>query len=555
MNPLQALFCKDRQVFLNLRRLAREQSRFKILFVLAFGLGLLAGLWGLFYSGFHSLSAMGGIGVLIIRHLFALFYFGLGLMLILSNIITAYTTLYRSEEIPFLLLRPVSHGEIILHKLAETALISSWAFFCIIIPFIGAFAMHERLSFWFILWTLLLSAPFVVLCSELGMLITLLAVRWIPRFRPMLWAGAFLLAAAVWAYIQFRPVIRLESNDISFLLSRLVPGIRLTSFPFWPSWWVAEGILSLARDQWVRGLLFCGVLTANVLVVGLALKHIGQACFFTGWLKTQTSPRRDRSRHGLLDRFERRFSFLAPDCRALIFKDLRLLVRDPVQWTQGFLFFGLLGLYFFNLRNLHYDLLSPVWLNLIAFLNMFSLSAIMCSFCSRFVYPQLSLEGQGFWLLGLSPMSMGRVLAIKFALALIIMLVISLMLMAVSAAMLKVAWSVQLTGLMIAAATSAALCGLATGLGAVFLNLKQRNPMAIVSGFGGTLNLALSLGYMIAAILPFGLLYHAFTMDQLSEQALRRGWILAALWLLVITAVTTITPLAAGRKSLLAREY
>lgn len=555
MTPLRALLRKDWRTLLNLRRVAREQSRFKIVFVLVFGLGLLAGLWAMFYSGFHTLSSLGGIGTLIIRHLFAFFYFGLGLMLILSNIVTAYPALYRSEETAFLLLRPLTHGEIVLRKLAESALLSSWAFFCIIIPFVGAFAWYEKLSLWFVAWTLLLSVPFVLLCAELGVMITLLAARWLPRFRPLLWAGALLLAAAAWAYIRFRPVIRLESNDIAFLLSHLVPGIRLTSFPLWPSWWTAEGILALASNQWARGLLFFGVLAANVLFVGLALERIGQACFFTGWLKCRTHARRDTRRHGLLDLAAGRLSFLAPDCRALIVKDLRLLARDPVQWTQGFLFFGLLGLYFFNLRNLRYDQLSPIWLNLIAFLNLFSLAAIMSSFCSRFVYPQMSLEGQGFWLLGLSPVPLARVLAIKFALALAIMLGISLTLMAVSGGMLNVDVKIQLTGLMIAAAMSAALCGLATGLGAVFLNLKQSNPIAIVSGFGGTLNLALSLGYIVAAILPFGLLQHWHITGQLGLPALRHGWLIASAWLVLITAVAALAPLAAGRKSLLAREY
>ena len=79
--------------------------------------------------------------------------------------------------------------------------------------------------------------------------------------------------------------------------------------------------------------------------------------------------------------------------------------------------------------------------------------------------------------------------------------------------------------------------------------------MAIVSGFGGTLNLALSLGYMIAAILPFGLLYHGYTIGQVSLPALRQGWMIAVVWLLGITAVTTLLPLAAGRQHLMTREY
>jgi len=143
-------------VFLrNLRQTAREQSVFKVVFILMFAGGMLAGLGYLFLEGFRFLSALGGIGVMLIRHLFALFFFGLSLMLILSNIITTYTTVFHSEEIPFLLCRPLAPGEILLHKWLETTLISSWAFFFIIIPFIGAFAWHEHLSLLFMLWTFL----------------------------------------------------------------------------------------------------------------------------------------------------------------------------------------------------------------------------------------------------------------------------------------------------------------------------------------------------------------------------------------------------------------
>jgi MFS superfamily sulfate permease-like transporter len=60
---------------------------------------------------------------------------------------------------------------------------------------------------------------------------------------------------------------------------------------------------------------------------------------------------------------------------------------------------------------------------------------------------------------------------------------------------------------------------------------------------------------MIAVILLFGLLYHGHIMGYVSDSVLRRGWLLAAGWLLLITAVTTLTPLAVGRKSLLTREY
>lgn len=554
MHALAALLRKDQRVLRNLRTLAREQSVFKVVFILMFAGGLLAGLWYLFLDGFRFLSALGGIGVMLIHHLFALFFFGLGLMLILSNIITTYTTVFHSEEIPFLLCRPLVPGEILLHKWLETTLISSWAFFFIIIPFIGAFAWHERLSVIFILWTFLFSIPFVLLYAGVGTLLTLLILRWAPRWRPQVWVGAAFLVLIGFVVWMLAGAGRPVTDDAAFILERFVPGLKLAAFRLWPSAWVAEGIMALSRNQWLRGGLLFGVLLANVLMVGLLIEGVGNAWFVQAWQRTRAVGRRTRRACRAMA-LETRLAFLAPDARALVVKDLRTLLRDPAQWIQGLLFFGLLALYFFNLRNLHYHLLSAVWRNLIVFLNMFSLSAVMCSFCSRFIYPQLSLEGQAFWLIGLAPTTMGRVLKIKFLASLAGMLTISVVLMAVSTALLDVGWRVWVTAMGLAVAMSLGLCGLAIGLGAVFLDLKQRNPMAIISGFGGTLNLVLSLAYMAAAILPFGVLYHYYTQGRIGLRVLREGTAAATVWLIGITLAAVLLPLLAGRRSLMKRDY
>lgn len=552
MNALAVLFKKDWHTIRSLNRMVGEQSKFKALFITAFALGLLAGLFLLFSEGFKFLDALGGVGLMMIRHLFTVFFFGLGLMLIISNIITSYTTIFRSREVPFLMIRPVTRGEIVVHKMTEAAVFSSWAFFLIIIPFVSAYAWHEGLPAIFVVWTFLFSIPFVILCAILGAIITLAAVRWIPNFRPAAWTIAAIIAVSWLVFVLTRPGP--SEDEVSFVLSRFVPGMRMASYPLLPNWWVAEGIMASARGEWARAFLFAGVLISNLLLAGLAAEAAGNAWFYRAWQRSLAA-RRGRSGRRAFSWPQRGIRLLSSDAGAIILKDLRSLMRDPVQWTQGMLFFGLLGFYFFNLRHLHYHFLSPVWRNLIAFLNIFSLSAVMCSFCSRFVYPQLSLEGQSFWILGLSPTSMGRVLMIKFSSAFAGMLLISTALTSISMAMLEVEPGVRLTSLFMACAMSLALCGLATGLGAVFLDLKQRNPAAIISGFGGTLNLALSLIFMCLAILPFGALYHAYYSERIGTAAVRRGLVPASAWLFLITAAAVVLPLAAGRRSLSRRDY
>ena len=52
--------------------------------------------------------------------------------------------------------------------------------------------------------------------------------------------------------------------------------------------------------------------------------------------------------------------------------------------------------YFVNIRRLSYDVQSPYWRNLVSFLNLAVTALILSTFTSRFIFPQLSLEGRNF---------------------------------------------------------------------------------------------------------------------------------------------------------------
>jgi ABC-2 type transport system permease protein len=247
--------------------------------------------------------------------------------------------------------------------------------------------------------------------------------------------------------------------------------------------------------------------------------------------------------------------WLPGDVHAVIIKDIRVFLRDPAQWTQSIFFFGLLGLYFANLRNMNYHHLPDTWKNLIAFLNVFSVAAVLSSLGCRFVYPQLSLEGHSFWVLGLSPSSMGRILMAKFGLALMVMLAVCGGLMSLSVNMLRVDPLVKFVSLAESLGVACAVAGLSMGLGAIFADLEQRNPAAIVSSFGGTLNLVLSLSFIMVTLLPFAVVFHAYRMGHINISALYRNTQYAAVWLVCVSLLTTALPLYLGRRSLMKREY
>ncbi len=554
MPAVTALVLKARFQFRNTLRMALQQSRFKLGFVSVFVLFFEALLCMVFYDAFRFLNTFGGAGLMMIGRLFALFFLGLGMMLIVSGIVTAYSTLFGSDEIPFLLVRPFSMPVVVVYKYIQAAGFASWAFFFVVLPFIAAYAWHQRLSPLFVIWTLLFSIPFLFLFSGIGTLVVLVFVRRLPRTaatRNLLVAGTILLLLAG-LFMGGKPLP--ELNDSYFNITTLIPGVHLAGHPLSPSLWIADGITSLTRGNWMRGLMFFMALTSTALLMGLMIERVGAWTFYDAWQRsTAAAPIHRRPvLFAVLDRLRK---YIPSDIAAIMIKDIRTFFRDPVQWTQAVVFFGLLGLYFSNLRTFNYNLLPDQWRSAIVFLNVFAVSAVLSSLGSRFVYPQLSMEGHGFWMLGLSPATLPRIIAAKFLLAFAATGTVSVTLITISVQMLNTSPEVSRVAIAIITAVSLSVCGLSTGLGAVFMDLHQRNPAAIVSSFGGTLNIVLCLGYMLGVILPFGTLFHLRGLELLTAHAFSTGMVIAVIWLILLTTAATLIPLFAGWKSLCQRDY
>jgi ABC-2 type transport system permease protein len=492
--------------------------------------------------------------MILVGRLFSLFFMGVGVMILVSGTVISYATIFGSGEIPFMLVRPFSISQIVISRFIEATAFSSWAFFFVIIPFTGSYAYHRHLSPMFAVWTLLYSIPFLFLLSGIGTLLVMAVVRWFPRGPTVRRVGLLLLLAAAisgWIY-SGRVVSPMVSQQ--FNITQLIPGLRAASYPLNPAWWVAEGIMALSRGDLVRGGIFFMALLSCAALVVMLIEWLGCRTFYTAWQRTLTSERTIR-KPVLLAWMDPLFHAVPHDIGAVMLKDIRTFFRDTAQWSQALVFFGLLAFYFANLRTFNYNTLPDEWRSAIAFLNVFAVSAVISSLGARFVYPQLSLEGHGFWLLGLSPANKSRIMAAKFILALVSLTAVSVVLVWLSGSMLATSPAIRLSAVAVIACISLAVCALSTGLGAVFLDLRQSNPAAIVSGFGGTLNLVACLTFMLVSIFPFGIIFHLQNSGKLLPAQFVSAMRLAALWLAVITATAVIVPLRLGLRSLQNRDY
>ena len=493
----------------------RKQSRLLSGIIGIFVAGYLVLAFELFYHGMKFVAKFPGLGaVLTERLLYTLFAF-LFALLLLSNLVIAYTNLFRNRETAFLLSLPVSTQTIFRWKFIESVVLASWAFLFLIAPLLVAFGLVRGVPWHFYPLTVLLIGLFIVLPGVFGSALAIGIGRHLDRksFQIILLLLALVLLAFVAFWWKTNPVDDdlLDKRTLE-ALDRLLAKTRFTLFPFLPSYWLSAAVLQWAEGIAGGAVFFAAVLLSHTLFFGsIAFTRFGNLFYDTasavqsragGGFKFSFSRAETDSRTpGFLEKFFAQIPWLAPDTRALAVKDVRMFWRDTTQWGQSVMFFGLLGAYIINLRNFTHQLTSPFWINAVAFLNLGACAFNLASVTTRFVFPQFSLEGRRMWIVGMSPMGLGRVVMTKYWLASVASLTITLGLVTLSCYLLKMPWTdVAFFGAVITAMTFA-LNGLAVGLGVLYPNVKETNPNKIVSGFGGTLCFVLSSVYIIASLM------------------------------------------------------
>jgi ABC-2 type transport system permease protein len=252
------------------------------------------------------------------------------------------------------------------------------------------------------------------------------------------------------------------------------------------------------------------------------------------------------------------FFFVARPIRLLILKDIRTFRRDSSQWSQFLIFFGLLAFYFINIRRLGYHVQSEYWRNLLSFLNLSVTALLLSTFTSRFIFPMLSLEGRNFWILGLLPLSRAGILYGKFAFAAGISLIATEGLVVLSDWMLRLSGAMILLHMILVLILCLGLSAISVGLGAKLPNLKEDDPSKIATGFGGTLNLLVSLIFILLIVSSLALPCHVFLASEgvneasfvVVDMARFRFWLAVAMCVsLVIGVIGTVVPLRIGIKA------
>lgn len=556
-----------------LRQILTE-ARFRAILIVVLSLSLWCGLFYMFLSGFFFLRTTiphAETHNEMVHGVFGMFFAALMVMLIFSAGIILYGSLFHSPETAFLLTVPARTERVFLHKFQEAVLLSSWGFILLGSPVILAYGVIADAPWYYYLMMFPFIFSFVYIPAGIGAIICLLIVYFMPekrRFVVFIFGG-MLLGAGYWL---FWSLFKGPESDLltPTWFQEMLGRLQLTERRLLPSWWLSSGLLEAARDSWSESVMFLALMFSNALFFRQLALYTAGRIYRKAYSSLGNNARRNRRvRTAFVDRMLMTATRFFPlPMRLLMVKDLRLFRRDPMQWSQFLIFFGLLALYFFNVRRFNYDLYYIGWVNMVSFLNLSVVGLLMSTFTTRFIYPMLSLEGQRFWLLGLLPVRRETILWSKFLFAAGASILPCSLLILLSDLMLDISLMVILSHQLTCLLLCFGLSGIAVGLGARLPNLREPSPSRIASGFGGTMCLVISTLYIILIVLLTALPAHFLiaTQGTYAAQAMitrHAGifewlhlWLLAGtLGSIVLGLLATVLPLIMGFRSFKRMEF
>ncbi len=490
-------------------------ARLRITLVALLSLIFWGSLFGIFYEAFHFLEDLHAD---VIPMLFNAFFLSLMVMLTFSSGILLYSGLYTSREARLLLTLPASPDAIFAHVFQESIWFSSWGFVLLGSPMLVAYGLVHNAPLPYYVLMLPFMVSFVIIPATIGGMLCVTLVRWLPRLR----LHVLSLAAAIvlclggwvgWSAFSQNDADRLTTSWFEQAFSRLA----VTEQRFLPSWWLTSGLIEASRRtsdparQWAafaESGAFLAVLVSNGLFLQLLAGLLAQTWYRHGYglLAGEYTARRAPRSNWLDHAIERMGSKRGLPLRLLLVKDLRLFRRDIAQWSQVAIFFGLLAIYFLNLRSFHYDASYAL---LVGSLNLGVVGLILSTFTTRFVYPMISLEGRRFWILGLLPVPRDQIVWSKLVFSVAGSLPPCCLLILMSDRMLGLPGDAILLHEIACGTLCFGLSGIAVGLGARIPDLREASPSKIAAGFGGTLSLVLSSLFIMPVVVIAGLPFHA----------------------------------------------
>jgi ABC-2 type transport system permease protein len=522
------------------------------------------------------------IGLFLFHRFVGMLLFVFFVTINLGNMVVSFSTLYRTPEVNFLLTSPVSYLNIFIIKFLDNFFYSSGTLFMVGFSVLLGYGFYFGMPWHFYLLMMFgVLVPFMFLAACIAVIVLLLLMKLASKVNFRLLVGGIVLfyIGQVYFYFQVSSPVNLVREVMKYYpyVDLYFGSLDPVAVKLLPNFWVSEILYFYVTKNFTAVTGYTALLVLSTAGLFITALVIANAFYYSTWitsLSIKSLTVRSLEFKNSVFSFGKR-SFLAPQTEVILKKEFWQFIREPSQWIHFVVMMALLLIFLSSVSTLNIKLDSPE-LKAVVYLVVFIFNIFLInSLALRFGFPMLSLEGNAYWSIRSAPISTTRVYWIKFIVIVAFLGFLSIIISWLSNipylyarniageqpntfTMVEPNDGVKLLAYFSMITTpviTVTLVSLNFGLGAVYSNFVEKNPIRIASSQGATMTFLLSVVYLVLLLAVY---YFPATMVFTAEQKeLPPDWsmlkiVLAAVIIpsLVISAVSH----AAGIRSL-KRDY
>ena len=446
---------------------------------------------------------------LVLVPIFNLMLSGLTVLILFSAAVTTLSSFFLAQDLDLILASPVTRAQFFTGKFLGVFGNSSWMGILFGLPAIFAFGAYFNAPWGFYPAAVALVSLYLIPVMCLAIIAVMLFSLLFPANRSrevILLAGGTLIVIAFLLLHRTLGVGKGAADHMAILTSIL----EFKAGRMLPSHWVAQALSATLNGQWMAAGEFLLPLLAFIL------PHLLLAFAATLYLYPKAFSRARSSSNRVWTR-ARTIKAPLPSLPlpryiiAIWSKEYRVFSRDMVQAFQLLLLLGLTLFYLYNFRVIGSVTSSSAELNrwwqaILVLANIGFGGFVLAAVGNRFVFPAVSFEGQGFWMIEAAPISIEDYLWAKFWYWMLPIATISSVVLTSGALAFNAEPHIVGINAVASWIISYGIVGLGIGLGAHFSSFTWEHITQVTASFGSLVYI-LSCSALIALnLIPAGLL-------------------------------------------------
>ena len=497
------------------------------------------------------------IGTFLLHRFISIILFIFFISVNIGNVIVSYSTLYKSNEVAFLLSKPLEYYKIFTVKFLDNFFYSSATLLLIIFAVLSGYGKYFQMEWWFYpLSILFMIIPFMFTAASLGVIVLMIIMKLAARFggRKVLITFAVLYLAGTAFFFQYSSPVQTVKQvmafypDVNRYFSFLDSGLTKAL----PNFWIGNGLYWISGGRFYDALPYIiDQIALSALLFSLAV-YLGKRWYFDTWKTSLGLNLGGGARKAGGAFLTGTASVFQPQEEALLKKEYLQFFREPSQWIHLSVILVLIAVFVSSSAGIDirflpvYNLKIKTIIYLVIFLfNVFLISALTL----RFVYTLVSIEGEAYWKIRSAPVSSLKFVLIKIAPVLIIIFVLGQVLNYFS--QLHFELQLQLTSSVNIACVTIAMVMLNFGMGNLYSNFKEKNPIRIASSQGASITFLLMILYMVFLIaVMFYPVYNYFTAEFRGALPSPAGLWKTSLYIGAVSAVISLLSFAVTKRSM-----